>query len=86
MLGCYRYIELNPVRADMVEYPASIAGLAMVLMPRVMCLIGWFPIRVIRFWGRPWRSASASIASCFVIRLILSWWIRFAGQLMAIMP
>ena len=29
LLGCYRYIELNPVRANMVKHPGNTAGPAM---------------------------------------------------------
>ena len=32
-VACYRYIELNPVRADMVEHPANTAGRATARMP-----------------------------------------------------
>ena len=35
LFGCMRYIELNPVRANMVKHPLSICGQVIGIMPWV---------------------------------------------------
>ena len=65
VLTCYRYIELNPVRAGMVPIPLSIGGQAIVAMPLMRRTRLLFPTSFTLHWVPIHRLAVRPTESCF---------------------
>lgn len=86
VLACYRYIEMNPVRAGMVEHPTSIVGPATALTRMGYLQQSSRRIRSIpNLVKRPIYELVPTVSSSG-ISLILAWLIRFGPQPMATTP
>lgn len=86
VLACYRYIEMNPVRAGMVEHPPSIVGPATALMRMGYPQQSSRSIRSIPNLVKPPIYERVATVSSSGISLILVWLIKFGPQPMATTP
>jgi putative transposase len=80
VLACYRYIELNPVRACLVAHPAEYRWSSYRARMRKGRTAAFPLMRSILLWDSNPKNAMRLIANCFATNLNRAWLMRFARR------